>query len=216
MVFLELVTAWRLAASPTNRSPDFVKATTDGVTRRPSEFSSTTGSPPSMTAMHEFVVPRSMPITFAILDAPEFNTSDSYGAEAMPRADCSAQQTCMQLLTVINAVYVTEPASVPNVPLWHSERGLAHPGWHSRTRQNLRSAAGYSWGHPCIGNVIYLTVKPSKRDQAPANGNRRSLLKSCLNLTSRTCSPNASAAANTASRRRFTSLRRSSAPSVRL
>src|SRR5262245_27494313 len=66
MVFLELVTAWRLAASPTSRSPDLVKATTDGVTRRPSEFSNTTGSPPSMTDMHEFVVPRSIPITFAI------------------------------------------------------------------------------------------------------------------------------------------------------
>jgi hypothetical protein len=65
-VFLELVTAWRLAASPTNRSPVFVNATTDGVTRLPSEFSSTTGSPPSMTAMHEFVVPKSIPITFAI------------------------------------------------------------------------------------------------------------------------------------------------------
>lgn len=34
--------------------------------RRPSEFSNTTGSPPSMTAMQEFVVPKSMPSTFAI------------------------------------------------------------------------------------------------------------------------------------------------------
>src|SRR6266404_1835878 len=66
MVFLELVMACRLAASPTNRSPVLVKATTDGVTRRPSEFSSTTGSPPSITAMHEFVVPKSMPMTLAI------------------------------------------------------------------------------------------------------------------------------------------------------
>src|SRR5512133_1414125 len=65
-VFLELGTAWRLAASPTNRSPDLVKATTDGVTRRPSEFSRTVGSPPSMTAIQEFVVPKSIPITFAI------------------------------------------------------------------------------------------------------------------------------------------------------
>jgi hypothetical protein len=65
-VFFEFVTACRLAASPTSRSPVLEKATTDGVTRRPSEFSSTTGSPPSMTAMQEFVVPKSMPITFAI------------------------------------------------------------------------------------------------------------------------------------------------------
>jgi hypothetical protein len=43
-----------------------VKATTDGVVRFPSEFSSTKGSPPSMTAMQEFVVPKSMPSIFAI------------------------------------------------------------------------------------------------------------------------------------------------------
>src|SRR5579862_8327387 len=66
MVLRELVTAWRLAASPTTRSPDFVNATTDGVVRLPSEFSSTSGSPLSMTAMQEFVVPKSMPNTFAI------------------------------------------------------------------------------------------------------------------------------------------------------
>jgi hypothetical protein len=49
-----------------DRSPDFVNATTDGVVRLPSEFSSTSGSPLSMTAMQEFVVPKSMPNTFAI------------------------------------------------------------------------------------------------------------------------------------------------------
>jgi hypothetical protein len=37
------------------------KATTDGVVRAPSEFSSTVDSPPSMTAMQELVVPRSIP-----------------------------------------------------------------------------------------------------------------------------------------------------------
>ena len=62
----ELVTACRLAASPTTRSPVFVKATTEGVVRLPSEFSKTTGSLPSMTAMQEFVVPKSMPKIFAI------------------------------------------------------------------------------------------------------------------------------------------------------
>ena len=65
-VFCGLVTAWRLAAWPTSRSPVLVKATTDGVVRAPSEFSRTTGSPPSMTAMQEFVVPRSMPRIFAM------------------------------------------------------------------------------------------------------------------------------------------------------
>jgi hypothetical protein len=38
----------------------------EGVVRLPSEFSNTTGSPPSMTAMQELVVPRSIPITLAI------------------------------------------------------------------------------------------------------------------------------------------------------
>jgi hypothetical protein len=57
-----LVTAWRLATVPTRRSLPCVKATTDGVVRPPSAFGITVGSPPSRTAMHEFVVPRSMPI----------------------------------------------------------------------------------------------------------------------------------------------------------
>src|SRR3954469_19819358 len=69
-VLVGLVTAWRLATVPTSRSPLPVKATTDGVVRPPSAFSITVGSPPSRTAMHEFVVPRSMPMVLAIRDAP--------------------------------------------------------------------------------------------------------------------------------------------------
>src|SRR6266513_2916337 len=65
-VFSGLVTAWRLATVPTRRSPDWVNATTDGVVRPPSAFSITVGSPPSSTAMHEFVVPRSIPMVLAI------------------------------------------------------------------------------------------------------------------------------------------------------
>src|SRR3989475_13154715 len=66
IVFCGLVTAWRLATVPTRRSPDAVKVTTDGVVRPPSAFSITVGSPPSSTAMQEFVVPRSMPMVFAM------------------------------------------------------------------------------------------------------------------------------------------------------
>src|SRR5438874_8918840 len=65
-VFSGLVTAWRLATVPTRRSPDCVNATTDGVVRPPSAFSTTVGSPPSSTAMHELVVPRSIPIVLPI------------------------------------------------------------------------------------------------------------------------------------------------------
>src|SRR5215208_1216735 len=66
-VFSGLVTAWRFATAPTRRSPPCVNATTDGVVRAPSEFSMTFGSPPSSTAMQEFVVPRSIPIVLAML-----------------------------------------------------------------------------------------------------------------------------------------------------
>src|SRR3954454_22459611 len=65
-VLVGLVTAWRLATVPTRRSPDWAKATTDGVVRPPSAFSMTVGSPPSRTAMHEFVVPRSIPMVLAM------------------------------------------------------------------------------------------------------------------------------------------------------
>ena len=61
-VFSGLVTACRFATVPTRRSPPCVNATTDGVVRAPSAFSMTVGSPPSRIAMHELVVPRSMPI----------------------------------------------------------------------------------------------------------------------------------------------------------
>ena len=46
-----------------------MKATIEGVVRAPSEFSMTLGLPPSITATHEFVVPRSIPITLA-MDSP--------------------------------------------------------------------------------------------------------------------------------------------------
>src|SRR5258708_18352017 len=65
-VFSGLVTACRFANWPTRRSPLLVIATTEGVSRDPSLFSNTVGSPPSMTAITEFVVPRSIPSTFAI------------------------------------------------------------------------------------------------------------------------------------------------------
>ena len=66
MVFSGLVTACRRAKRPTRRSPFGVTATTDGVSRSPSAFGMTVGSPPSMVAMTEFVVPRSMPIVRAM------------------------------------------------------------------------------------------------------------------------------------------------------
>src|SRR5918996_6314199 len=67
IVFCGFVTCWRLAGAPTSRWPSFVNATTEGVVRPPSAFGMTVGSPPSSTAMQLLVVPRSMPIVFAIV-----------------------------------------------------------------------------------------------------------------------------------------------------
>ena len=66
MVRSTFVTAWRLAVSPTSVSLSLVKATTDGVVRKPSAFAMTVGSPPSRTATTEFVVPRSIPTARAM------------------------------------------------------------------------------------------------------------------------------------------------------
>src|ERR1700749_2641269 len=62
-----LVTAWRLAGWPTRRSPSSLKATIDGVVRIPSAFSMTFAVLPSITATHELVVPRSIPMTFPMV-----------------------------------------------------------------------------------------------------------------------------------------------------
>src|SRR4051794_11234314 len=74
MVRLGLVTACRLAGSPTRTSPLSVKATTLGVRRLPSWLGMTLTSFPSITATTEFVVPRSMPIIFssAMTGSPVF------------------------------------------------------------------------------------------------------------------------------------------------
>src|SRR5436190_1144525 len=64
-VFSGFMTACRFATVPTRRSLESVNATTEGVVRPPSAFSSTVASPPSSTATHELVVPRSIPIVFA-------------------------------------------------------------------------------------------------------------------------------------------------------
>jgi len=66
IVLVGLVTACRLAVAPTKRSPLLANATTEGVVRVPSALGITTGSPPSMAAMHEFVVPKSIPSILAM------------------------------------------------------------------------------------------------------------------------------------------------------
>ena len=68
-VYSGLVTACRFAAWPTSRSLSLVNATIEGVVRPPSAFSMTLGEAPSMTATQELVVPRSMPMTFPIVQS---------------------------------------------------------------------------------------------------------------------------------------------------
>src|SRR5256885_15959290 len=69
-VFSGFVTACRFATCPSNRSPVFVMATTEGVVRAPSWLGITTGSPPCITATTELVVPKSIPIILLISHEP--------------------------------------------------------------------------------------------------------------------------------------------------
>src|SRR2546422_9580777 len=77
IVFSGLVIACRRAICPTSRSPLSVKATTEGVVRLPSELARTFGSPASIIATQELVVPKSIPITFAISITPRYFLSDN-------------------------------------------------------------------------------------------------------------------------------------------
>jgi hypothetical protein len=62
MVFSELVMDCLLAGAPTNRYPDLVKATMEGVVLLPSELGMTLGVLASMRATQELVVPKSIPM----------------------------------------------------------------------------------------------------------------------------------------------------------
>src|SRR4051812_10457923 len=81
MVRSTLVTAWRLATSPTSTSPFFAKATTDGVVLAPSALVMTVGSPPSRTLTTELVVPRSMPTARAMVDSSSNDLSGTGSSE---------------------------------------------------------------------------------------------------------------------------------------
>src|SRR3954451_20671105 len=98
-VFSGFVTACRFATCPTSRSPDLVNATTDGVSRPPSGLVMTTGSPPSMTATTELVVPRSMPMIL-LIDSLENSLRDDTSVSI--KLECHA----------FNSGSYTEPASV--------------------------------------------------------------------------------------------------------
>ena len=62
-----LVIACLFAGSPIFLSPLSANATTEGVVLLPSLLIITAGSFPSITATHELVVPKSIPIIFPII-----------------------------------------------------------------------------------------------------------------------------------------------------
>src|SRR5712691_7373752 len=110
-VFSGLVTAWRLAAWPTRRSPDSVNATIDGVVRAPSAFSMTFALLPSMTATQELVVPRSMPITLLIgTSCQKQDRSARESTVPIPRG-CGSRG-CLAYPVAAPVIYVTEAAPI--------------------------------------------------------------------------------------------------------
>src|SRR5207253_1146761 len=81
-----VITAWRFATWPTRRSPSLVNPTTDGVTRPPSALGMTTGSPPSITATTELVVPRSIPMIFSAMTTTPYHAGDEHTASLVAQA----------------------------------------------------------------------------------------------------------------------------------
>ncbi len=69
IVFCGFVIAWFRATRPTKRSPFLFTATTEGTSLSPSADGITIGSPPLITAATELVVPKSIPIIFAIISS---------------------------------------------------------------------------------------------------------------------------------------------------
>src|SRR5687767_3761665 len=115
IVFWGFVIACRFATWPTRRSPSLVKATTEGVVREPSALGITTGSPPSMTATTEFVVPRSIPMTLLMTPAL------SYGkprASVRPRDDRRAPAGALR--ANMRLVQGVKARAMPpeTLPLW--------------------------------------------------------------------------------------------------
>src|SRR5919106_5352254 len=87
IVPLGLRIACRRASCPTRRSPCSVNATTEGVVREPSALGMTVGSPLSIAAITELVVPRSMPTALAMPPSCQVGclVADGYRVTPQPR-----------------------------------------------------------------------------------------------------------------------------------
>ena len=126
IVFVGLVTAWRFAGAPTRRVPSFWKATTEGVVRAPSRFVITVGSPPSMTATTELVVPRSMPMILDLL---------LMSGQCLERPSCGP---------------VIPERSLPPPLVGRAEVGLLSPenNWCAKLAAHPRPRTRTHWGSP--------------------------------------------------------------------
>src|SRR5690554_1344887 len=95
-VFSALVTIWFLAGCPTSLSPFAVYPTIEGVVLCPSEFWMTVASPFSMTATHELVVPKSIPIILPMVLLLEIHHQHLYTRQeqlAVPSLQSLFQQS---------------------------------------------------------------------------------------------------------------------------
>ena len=176
MVRSTLVTAWRLATSPTRTSPDLANATTDGVVRAPSAFAMTVGSPPSRTETTLFVVPRSMPTARAMVLPPGCfgcswwvrgtRNSDSSGHPA-PLSTILANKLSRCNSTLLMGLNAGRRAGVPGAggfsrpaaPLVTLRYPLPYPQWVSTGNGALqgRAAADHPTtyaGHGIVGRGI--------------------------------------------------------------
>src|SRR5258708_38348454 len=111
--------ACRFATCPTNLSPVLVNATTDGVMRPPSLLTITVGLSPSMVATAELVVPRSIPIAFAM-------TFYSFAPGSFARRCAVVALPCRKQFPVHPSYdQVGEPSSIPE-GLARKVVGLSH------------------------------------------------------------------------------------------
>src|SRR6266446_6641209 len=94
-VFSGFVMPCRFATWPTRISPSLVKPTTEAVRRLPSWFAITVGLPPSTTATTEFVVPRSIPMTFAM---SLFSNLLSWERAGLAPSPCELRQVDLDFL----------------------------------------------------------------------------------------------------------------------
>src|SRR6478752_383217 len=159
MVRSTLVTAWRLATSPTSTSPFLAKATTDGVVLAPSALVMTVGSPPSRTLTTELVVPRSMPTARAISIPPTdyLSGSDSRMHDTHPGVKGPEPLT-------LNLCAHTCPEQA--ILVWSGDE--AAPGAAASTRSDPRTRDTFpAWRaahtHPPSHRGIVLSQNASRR-----------------------------------------------------